>query len=51
MKFLLDNNNHLSSLIQKFHIYLRNKTAVIKNTRHDKYQEPSCIDLFLQQIF
>ena len=48
MKFLPDNNNHLSSTPQKFHIYLSIKTAVMKKTRHDKYQEPSCIDIFLQ---
>ena len=30
MKFLPDNNNHLSSTPQKFHNYLSTKTAVIK---------------------
>jgi len=38
MKFLPDNNNHLSSTPQKFHNYLSTTTAVIKKTNKTSIQ-------------
>ena len=38
MKFLPDNNNHLSSTPRKFHIYLSTSTAVIKKTNKTSIQ-------------
>ena len=46
MKFLPDNNNHLSSTPQKFHIYLSTSTAVIKKTSKTSIQTLTAQSIF-----
>ena len=48
MKQIPEINNLMQSMLQYFHIYWSNTTAVMKKTKCNKQLKPNCINLFLR---